>query len=93
MISKCQALAQEFAQAKRDLISQETEASNAIMNWEAENPELKNNIIRLEDDLMDHWLDLASRAASPERAQGQAPRASQLGPTEVMEMINSALTS
>eukprot|EP00972_Heterocapsa_arctica_P061278 9035943-Heterocapsa_arctica.AAC.1 len=35
---------------------------------------------------MDHRLDLASRAASPEGVQGQAPRASQLGP-------NSALTS
>eukprot|EP00972_Heterocapsa_arctica_P104461 15394310-Heterocapsa_arctica.AAC.1 len=63
------------------------------MNWEALIQELKNNIIRLEDDLTDHRLDLASRAASPERGQGQAPKASQLGPNEVMEMINSAFTS
>eukprot|EP00972_Heterocapsa_arctica_P051959 7642973-Heterocapsa_arctica.AAC.1 len=42
---------------------------------------------------MDNRLDLASRAASPERAQGQAPRASQLGPNEVMETINSPFIS
>eukprot|EP00972_Heterocapsa_arctica_P046017 6789376-Heterocapsa_arctica.AAC.1 len=60
-------MAQDIAQAKRDLIHQETEASNAIMNWEAENQGLKNNINRLEDKLMDHRLDIASRAASPER--------------------------
>eukprot|EP00972_Heterocapsa_arctica_P037682 5545753-Heterocapsa_arctica.AAC.1 len=42
-------------------------ASAAIMNWETETLGLMNTITRLEDDLQDHRLDLASRAASPER--------------------------
>eukprot|EP00972_Heterocapsa_arctica_P068326 10094932-Heterocapsa_arctica.AAC.1 len=50
IISKCQSMAQEYAQAKRDLVDSQTEASNVIVNWEAQNQELRNSIIRLEDD-------------------------------------------
>eukprot|EP00972_Heterocapsa_arctica_P075337 11114403-Heterocapsa_arctica.AAC.1 len=50
-----------------------------------------NTITRLEDDLQDHRLDLASRAASPERNL----RLERNPPTtnEVMDMINLAFTS
>eukprot|EP00972_Heterocapsa_arctica_P005078 754277-Heterocapsa_arctica.AAC.1 len=67
MLSHCQAQSRDIAQIRRDLEEQCTEASTAIMNWEQENAGLQNTITRLEDDLQDHRLDLASRAASPER--------------------------
>eukprot|EP00972_Heterocapsa_arctica_P114719 16443956-Heterocapsa_arctica.AAC.1 len=67
MISRCQAQYIDIARIRRDSEDQATEASNAIMNWEIENQGLKNIIARLEDDLVDRRLDLASRANSPER--------------------------
>eukprot|EP00972_Heterocapsa_arctica_P083003 12230610-Heterocapsa_arctica.AAC.1 len=63
------------------------------MNWEIENQGLRNTITRLEDDLQDHRLDLASRANSPERGLRLERVPPQMGTSEVMEMINSAFNS
>eukprot|EP00972_Heterocapsa_arctica_P110486 16265971-Heterocapsa_arctica.AAC.1 len=91
MIHHCQAQAREIEQVSRDTEVQAESASDAIMNWETENLGLMNTITRLEDDLQDHRLDLASRAASPERN----PLLDRAQPTtnEVMDMINLAFTS
>eukprot|EP00972_Heterocapsa_arctica_P018292 2701670-Heterocapsa_arctica.AAC.1 len=67
MLHHCQAQSRKIDKIRRDMEEQAEEASTAIMNWETETAGLQNIITRLEDDLQDHRLDLASWTASPER--------------------------
>eukprot|EP00972_Heterocapsa_arctica_P028031 4123480-Heterocapsa_arctica.AAC.1 len=94
MIHHCQTQEREIEQVRRDMANSIEDASNTIMNWETEVSGLNNTIRRLEDDLQDHKLDLASRAPSPDRGSPPRDRGTNLASmtqTDVLAMIDTAL--